>query len=148
MVLEPSVVRAQLERIERSATFSVSARIIALLRFLVEKALNGQAASLRNQLSVTLFMVAARRTIRELIQPCVLRRADCEGSCKNITHSKVSATQLLSACPPAPTFQYSKRLPPQRRCHQALKLSSQLSTGAQVLPERSFPCIRSLATRT
>ena len=50
MVLEPSVVRAQLERIERSATFSVSARLIALLRFLVEKALNGQAASLKESI--------------------------------------------------------------------------------------------------
>ncbi len=45
--LEPSVVRAQVSRIEHSSTFADSARLLALLRFLVEKALKGEAASLK-----------------------------------------------------------------------------------------------------
>jgi hypothetical protein len=47
MGIEPSAVWEQFERIEHSSTFGDSARLVALLRFLVEKALNGEVASLK-----------------------------------------------------------------------------------------------------
>jgi hypothetical protein len=50
MSIEPSVVWEQLERIEHSSAFGDSARLVALLRFLVEKALNGEAASLKESI--------------------------------------------------------------------------------------------------
>lgn len=88
----PAAVRAQLERLRLQA-FAGSAKLFAFLRFVVEEALAGRAATLK-EVVIGIELYGSRVDYAPAsIRPCGSRRADCGASWRLIMPQRGSATR-------------------------------------------------------
>jgi hypothetical protein len=109
MVVGSSVVRAQLNRVQRSEPFHGSDRLVALLRFIVGKALNGNAASLKESVIGNAVYRREPLMIRASIRLCRSRRGVFAANCVSIAPMRDGLNRSLSACLLGDSFRSSPR---------------------------------------